>query len=171
MVASPQSSLSPDAYLQFEAQSPHKHEYNHGHAYAMAGVSDAHVTIAGNLFALLRGHLRGSGYRVYIADMYIADMKVRIDADSPTRQRFYYPDVVVTCDRRDQDTPLYKSHPTLIVEVLSTSTEAFDRGDKFIDYQRLPSLEEYLIDQHPAPAGGMLPAQAGGTVVGGGLPA
>jgi Uma2 family endonuclease len=126
MVASPHPSLSPDEYLQLEADSPIKHEYIDGEVYAMAGASDTHVTIALNLAALLRSHVRGSGCRVYIADM-----KARIEA----RDRFYYPDVMVTCDPRDQATATYKRFPKLVVEVLSDSTEAFDRGDKFTDYR------------------------------------
>jgi Uma2 family endonuclease len=137
MIASPQQShLTPEEYLQMEEQSPLKHEYIDGQIYAMAGASDPHVTIAGNLFALLRSHVRGSGCRVYISDM-----KARIESFN----RFYYPDVMVTCDPRDQETPTYKRFPTLIVEVLSDSTEAFDRGDKFIDYQELESLREYVL--------------------------
>ena len=136
MVASPHPRLSPEEYLQFEAESAIKHDYINGEVFAMAGASDAHVTIAGNLFALLRSHVRGSGCRVYIADM-----KARIEA----RNRFYYPDVMVTCDGRDQATSTYKRFPKLVVEVLSDSTEAFDRGDKFFDYQALPSLEEYVL--------------------------
>ncbi|MFZ4641683.1 MAG: Uma2 family endonuclease [Nodosilinea sp.] len=136
MIALPQSSLSPEAYLQLEQQSQTKHEYINGAVYAMAGASDAHVTIAGNLFARLLSHLRGSGCRVYIADM-----KVRI----LDRNCFYYPDVMVTCNLQDQTTPTYKQFPKLIVEVLSGSTEAFDRGDKFADYQTLESLEEYVL--------------------------
>ena len=109
-----------------------------GEVYAMAGASDAHVTIAGNLIwrRLLRSHVRGTGCRAYISDM-----KARVEA----RNRFYYPDVMVTCDPRDQETSDYKRFPKLVVEVLSKSTEAFDRGDKFIDYQRLECLEEYVL--------------------------
>jgi Uma2 family endonuclease len=136
MVASPHPALSPEEYLQLEAESAIKHEYIDGEVFAMAGASDAHVTIAGNLFALLRNHVRGSGCRVYIADM-----KARIE----TRNRFYYPDVMVTCNPQDQETPTYKRFPKLVVEVLSDSTEAFDRGDKFADYQALESLEEYVL--------------------------
>lgn len=128
--------LTPDDYLQMETASPIKHEYINGEAYAMAGASDAHVTIAGNLFALLRNHIRGSGCRVYIADM-----KARIEACNC----FYYPDVMVTCDPRDLETSTYKRFPSLIVEVLSDSTEAFDRGDKFTDYQTLDRLQEYVL--------------------------
>ncbi len=135
MIASPQY-LTPDDYLQLEAQSALKHEYINGKIYAMAGASDRHVTIALNLATLLRSHVRGTGCRAYISDM-----KARIDA----RNCFYYPDVMVTCDPRDQETSDYKRFPKLIVEVLSQSTEAFDRGDKFADYQTIESLEEYVL--------------------------
>ncbi len=135
MVASPHPPLTPDDYLHLEADSPIKYEYIDGDRFAMAGASDIHVTIAGNLFALLRSYVRGTG-RVYIADM-----KARLEA----RNCFYYPDIMVTCDPRDTEMSTYKRYPKLIVEVLSDSTEAFDRGDKFIDYQSLDSLEESVI--------------------------
>lgn len=132
MVAAAQIYLTPDKYLQMEEQSDIKHEYIDGYIYAMAGALDSHVTIAGNLFALLRNHVRGSGCRAYIADM-----KARIES----LNRYYYPDVMVSCDERDRETAAYKRFPCLIVEVLSNSTEAFDRGDKFADYQTLESLQ------------------------------
>lgn len=137
MIASPQHPcLTADEYLQLEEQSPVKHEYIDGQIYAMAGASDPHVTIALNLATLLRSHVRSSGCRVYISDM-----KARIES----LNRFYYPDVMVTCDSCDQETSTYKRFPTLLVEVLSDSTEAFDRGDKFTDYQELDSLREYVL--------------------------
>ena len=136
MVALPEQYLSVDDYLRLEAKSSIKHEYIDGKAYAMAGASDSHVTIAGNLFAALRSHIRGTGCRLYISDM-----KAGVEA----RNRFFYPDVMVTCDPRDQETDTYKRFPKLIVEVLSKSTEAFDRGDKFLAYQALESLQEYVL--------------------------
>lgn len=137
MIALPEPTyLTPEKYLQLEESSPVKHEYIDGYIYAMAGASDSHVTVAGNLFALLRSHVRGSGCRVYIADM-----KARIES----LNRYYYPDVMVTCDQRDQETSNYKRFPRLIVEVLSGSTEAFDRGDKFADYQGIETLQEYAL--------------------------
>ncbi len=137
MIALSESSpLTPEEYLELEQKQDIKHEYIDGEIYAMAGASDVHVTIAGNIFALLRNHVRGSNCRVYISDM-----KVRLE----TLNRFYYPDVLVTCDSKDQETNTYKCYPKLIIEVLSDSTEAFDRGDKFIDYQSLDSLEEYVL--------------------------
>jgi len=136
MIASPQLYITPEDYLELERNSPIKHEYIDGYVYAMAGALDAHVTISLNIATLLRNHLRGSGCRVYIVDM-----KARIES----LNRFYYPDVMVTCDRRDQATPEHKRFPCLIIEVLSDSTQGFDRGDKFTDYQKLDSLQEYVL--------------------------
>jgi Uma2 family endonuclease len=132
--------FSQEEYLEIEEMSTVKHEYIRGQIYAMAGASKAHVIIAGNLVTLLNNHLRGSGCIVYSADM-----KVKID----TANVFYYPDVTVTCNEEDRkSSENFIRHPCLIVEILSTKTEAFDRGDKFSDYQKLESLEEYiLIDQ------------------------
>ncbi|MGK7895305.1 MAG: Uma2 family endonuclease, partial [Xenococcus sp. (in: cyanobacteria)] len=146
MIASPQDIyLTPEEYLQMEEDSISKNEYINGEIYAIAGATDTHVTIAGNIFALLLSHLRGSGCRVYISDM-----KARIES----KNCFYYPDVIVTCEEKDQENSTYKKYPCLIIEVLSDSTEAFDRvaprcerdrGDKFIDYQSLEILQEYVL--------------------------
>lgn len=129
--------FTPEDYLEIERISPIKHEYIQGQIVAMAGASKAHVIITGNLSALLINHLRGKGCIAYATDM-----KVRL----PTLNLFYYPDLVVTCDNRDliadQDYILY---PKLIIEVLSDSTEAFDRGDKFADYKLIPEFEEYIL--------------------------
>lgn len=140
MIASSDLPLTPEEYLHLESTSQIKHEYLHGDVYAMSGASDSHVTIAGNLFALLRSHVRGRGCRVYLLDM-----KLRV----AQRNSFFYPDVFVTCEPRDSQTTHYKRFPTLIVEVFSPSTEAFDRGEKFAAYQSLDSLQEYvLINTH-----------------------
>jgi Uma2 family endonuclease len=137
MVVSPQPPyLTPEEYLQIEEKSDIKHEYIDGYIYAMAGALEPHVTIALNLATLLRNHVRGSGCRVYISDM-----KARIEKQN----RYYYPDVMVTCDVRDKQTPAYKQFLCIIIEVLSDSTEAFDRGDKFDDYQQIETLKEYVL--------------------------
>ena len=128
--------LTPEEYLELEETSPIKHEYINGKIYAMAGTTDSHNTIALNLATSIRSHLRGTDCRVYFADI-----KARLEE----KNRFYYPDLLVTCNPKDQETPTYKSFPQLIIEVLSDSTEAFDRGEKFNDYQTLPSLEEYIL--------------------------
>lgn len=126
-----------EEYLQLEHISPIKHEYLQGQMVAMAGASKAHVIITGNLSALLVNHLRGTACIAYATDM-----KVRL----PALEVFYYPDLAVTCDdrdlRSDQD---FIVHPKLIIEVLSDSTEAFDRGDKFADYKSNPAFEEYVL--------------------------
>ncbi|PHJ63268.1 hypothetical protein VF14_31440 [Nostoc linckia z18] len=128
--------ISPEEYLEGEKVSEIKHEYIDGQVYAMAEASDAHVTIVGNLFILLRNHLRGSGCRIYILDM-----KARIDVIN----RYFYPDVIVTCDTRDKEFEYFKCYPCLVVEVLSESTESFDRGKKFASYRHLESLQEYVL--------------------------
>lgn len=137
MIANPNSNdVSPEDYLKAEQDSPVKHEYRQGLIYAMAGASNVHVLIAGNLFAMLRNHVRGSGCRAYISDT-----KVRIE----TVNTYYYPDVAISCDQRDREFKDFLRYPCLIVEVLSETTEAFDRGDKFEDYRHLESLQEYVL--------------------------
>ena len=126
------------AYLAWEAEQPHKHEYLAGEVFAMAGASDAHVTLAGNCYMLLRQHLRGGPCSVFISDM-----KLRVAQDDA----FFYPDVLVSCDAADREQSHYKTAPLLVIEVLSPSTAAYDRSSKFAAYRKLPSLREYcLID-------------------------
>ncbi|MEB3882970.1 Uma2 family endonuclease [Lyngbya sp. CCY1209] len=129
--------FTPEEYLEIERVSPIKHEYLQGQIVAMAGASKAHVIITGNLSALLVNHLRDTG-----CISYGVDMKVRL----PELNLFYYPDLAVTCDDRDRISDEdFILHPKLIVEVLSDSTEAFDRGDKFADYKAIAEFEEYVL--------------------------
>jgi len=129
--------FTPEEYLEIERMSLIKHEYLQGQLVAMAGASKAHVIITGNLSALLVSHLRGSG-----CISYSVDMKVRL----PSLNLFYYADLAVTCDDRDRASDEdFILHPKLIIEVLSDSTEAFDRGDKFADYKSIPEFEEYVL--------------------------
>jgi Uma2 family endonuclease len=132
--------FTPEDYLELERFSPIKHEYLQGQMVAMAGASKAHVIITGNLSAQLVNHLRGKGCIAYATDM-----KIRL----PALNRFYYPDLAVTCDQRDLSSDQdFILHPKLIIEVLSDSAEAFDRGEKFADYKTITELEEYvLVDQ------------------------
>jgi Uma2 family endonuclease len=130
--------FTPEEYLQFEQISPVKHEYRQGLVIAMAGASKAHVAINGNLSGLLFNHLRGNAGCAF----YGADMKVRLSKV----KGYYYPDLVVTCDEADQRSiDGIIDHPKLIVEILSDSTEAFDREDKFSDCKTIPSLEERFL--------------------------
>jgi len=129
--------FTPEEYLELERISPIKHEYLQGQIVVMAGASKAHAIVTGNLSALLVNHLRGKGCIAYATDM-----KVRL----PNLNLFYYPDLAVTCDERDFDANEdFILHPKLIIEVLSDSTEAFDRGDKFADYKTIAELEEYIL--------------------------
>jgi Uma2 family endonuclease len=132
------SYISPQDYLEGERISLIKHEYIRGEVYAMAGASKAHGIIAGNLFSLLRNQLRGSDCTTYMADI-----KVRLEAADV----YYYPDIAVTCDQRDSVSlnEDFIRYPRLIVEVLSATTAAFDRGDKFADYRIIETLEEYVL--------------------------
>ena len=136
MVAAKVDYIPPEEYLDLEEKNSVKHEYIDGQIYAIAGTTDPHNIIALNLAAALKNHLRGSGCRVFFAEV-----KARIESCNC----YYYPDVMVACDSRDRELPLFKRHPCLVVEVLSDSTEAFDRGDKFADYRQLESLQEYVL--------------------------
>lgn len=137
MTTSKKFFISPEDYLEGERVSPIKHEYRQGQVYAMVGAKKPHIVIAGNLITLFNNHLENSPCIVLTSDI-----KVRLEqADC-----YYYPDVAVTCDERDiNSTEDFILYPVLIVEVLSDSTEAFDRGEKFADYQTSPSLQEYVL--------------------------
>jgi Uma2 family endonuclease len=125
--------ITPEDYLEGEKYSEVKHEYVAGHVYAMVGASEPHNRIALNLATALNVHLRDGPCRVFMSDM-----KVRV------RDAFYYPDVLVTCDRTDAN-KYYKTQPVLVVEVLSSTTEEKDSREKRVAYQSLPSLQEYVL--------------------------
>ncbi len=131
-----QPDLTYSEYLAYEQASPKKHEFIHGQAYAMAGASEDHNVISSNLVACIRPHLRGKPCRVFSSDM-----KLTIaSANNAT----YYPDVMVVCDRTDSD-PYVKQKPCLLIEVLSPSTAMLDRREKLFNYQKLASLQEYVM--------------------------
>jgi Uma2 family endonuclease len=125
-----------DEYLQWEEQQNEKHEYVNGQIYAMAVAIENHVDITTNLTVILASHLRGGKCKVFPTDMrlHIASKNI-----------YYYPDLFVTCDQRDRLNKQDKSYPCLIIEVLSESTEAKDRGVKFANYQTLETLQEYVL--------------------------
>jgi Uma2 family endonuclease len=122
-------------YLAYEQRGDIRHEYVAGYAYAMAGASEAHNRIAGNLYFHLRAAARGGSCGVFIADM-----KVRIDAHDVC----YYPDVAVVCDPADSDAYI-KRRPCLLVEVLSPSTQTIDLREKWLAYRVIPGLAYYLV--------------------------
>lgn len=130
--------VSPEEYLTRERAAEFKSEYYDGIIYAMSGASPPHNLIVGNVITQLNTQLRKTPCLVFPSDM-----KVRL----PDSRKYFYPDVSVVCDA-----PVYADdrkdvllNPLVIVEVLSESTAAFDRGEKFQSYQRIKSLQEYLL--------------------------
>ncbi len=143
MAIQPQQHYTLDEYFVLELASEGKYEYWQGEVYAMSGASPAHVQIQINLITLLSLQLRGRPCRVFSSDM-----RLKVPSFPPYR----YPDVSALCGEA-----IFEriggldvlTNPTLIVEILSPSTEAFDRGDKFTHYKSIPSFREYLlIAQH-----------------------
>lgn len=128
--------MTAEEYLAWDAGQTEKTEFIAGEVFAMAGGEDRNATVAGNLYIALRQHLGGSPCRVYGSDV-----KLRVEA----ADCFFYPDLMVTCSASDLADRLIKREPMLVAEVLSPSTGAFDRGDKFAAYRQLPSLLEYLL--------------------------
>ena len=128
--------LTPEDYFAWEAQQLEKYEYIEGKVYAMSGGSVNHSRISIRLTALFDTHLASTNCITGNSDL-----KVNI-AESTN---YIYPDASVTCDDRDKTTTQYITYPCLIVEVLSDSTEAYDRGGKFRLYRRNPALQEYLL--------------------------
>jgi Uma2 family endonuclease len=122
-------------YLAYEQRGDIRHEYVAGHIYAMAGASEAHNRIAGNLYFHLRAAARGGTCGVFIADM-----KVRVEAHDVC----YYPDVAVVCDPSDTDAYV-KRRPCLLAEVLSPSTQTTDLREKWLAYRVIPGLAYYLV--------------------------
>ena len=128
--------ITPEAYLEAEKHAEFRSEYVHGEVFAMAGASDGHVTITGNLSYLLKPRLRGTNCKSYASDMKVSIGEAEI---------YNYPDLLVSCDPGDHKQNYFKRSPILIVEVLSDSTEAYDRGGKFARYRQLNSLQEYVL--------------------------
>ena len=136
MVANLQHYFSPQEYLEWEELQEIRYEYAEGEVYAMTGGTLPHSGVAANFISLLKNHLRGRGCQVFTSDA-----KVGITENGP----FFYPDVNVTCDERDRTALKFVQYPCIIAEVLSPTTEAYDRGNKFAQYRRLESLKEYVL--------------------------
>ena len=144
MTAQPATKLTPQEYLAIERQNEVKSEYWNGDLFAMAGASRWHNLIITNVVSELRVQLKGRSCEVYPSDM-----RVRI----PRSTAYRYPDVIVICGQpqfedEQHDTLL---NPTIIIEVLSPSTEAVDRGTKFGQYRKIDSLREYLLISQETP--------------------
>jgi Uma2 family endonuclease len=138
MASLPQHYLTPEEYLAIERDAEYKSEYMDGIMYAMAGGSERHNIIVANLIISVGVQLKGRPCRVYPSDL-----KVRV----PNSSKFFYPDVSVVCGEtrfadHHKDVIL---NPVFIAEVLSESTAGFDRGKKFLSYQQIPALEEFIF--------------------------
>ncbi|MBF0377961.1 MAG: Uma2 family endonuclease [Desulfamplus sp.] len=137
--------ITPKEYLEFERTSEFKHEYFDGEIFAMVGASLRHNQINGNIFAELRNQLKQSPCRPFINDLRVKVQEI---------EKYTYPDIVIVCG----DIKLEKEsgmetllNPIVIIEVLSNSTEAYDRGAKFQHYQLIPSLQEYILVSQYSP--------------------
>ena len=137
-------SMTEAEYLALERNSTIKHELIGGETYAMSGASEAHNLVTGSTYAMLYNQLRGGSCRVYPSDM-----KVR----TPATGSYTYPDITVVCgealfadDQRD-----ILLNPILIIEVMSPTTERYDRGKKFQHYRELKTLQEYILIAQDSP--------------------
>ncbi|HEU4324036.1 MAG TPA: Uma2 family endonuclease [Roseiflexaceae bacterium] len=138
MTAQPNHSLTEEEYLAFERASTTKHEYYKGRIYAMTGASARHNLITGNTIASLHGQFRRKPCRVYPSDMRVKAQQTGLNT---------YPDVVIVCGQ-----PLFIDdaldtliNPTVIIEILSPSTEWYDRGMKFHHYRTISNLRNYIL--------------------------
>ncbi len=128
--------LTEAEYLALERQSQERHEYLDGELRLMAGASRKHNIIAGNIFSSLHQRLRGKPCKPFMNDM-----RVWIDS----AKRYYYPDISIICGKEPFTEEDLANDASVIVEVLSSSTESIDRGEKFIAYRRLPSFQDYIL--------------------------
>ena len=135
MNALTQPKLSLQAYLAWEDEQPEKHEFHRGDVFAMVGARRVHGRVVSNLLSELAQRLKGSPCQVFHEGM-----KVQIGDDT-----VLYPDVFVTCDRSDLATDRIFTAPMLVIEVLSPSTQAYDRSQKFALYRRIAALQEYIL--------------------------
>jgi Uma2 family endonuclease len=137
MQTQPKRYITPEEYLMIERIAPYKSEYYDGEIFALAGANDNHNAISVNIVVTL--HLALKGKRCFV---YTNDMRLRVSS-----KKYTYPDVMVVCGKKQfldekHDTLL---NPILIAEVLSHSTETYDRGDKFASYRTIPTFQEYLL--------------------------
>jgi Uma2 family endonuclease len=138
MIAAKENSprFTPAEYFAWEDKQLEKHEYIDGEVYAMSGGSVNHGRIAIKFTAMFDAHLDDSSCITGNSD-------IKVNIFDTTN--YTYPDASVTCDDRDKSTVNYFTYPCLIVEVLSDSTEAYDRGGKFRMYRNNPNLQDYLL--------------------------
>ncbi|MBA2591672.1 MAG: Uma2 family endonuclease [Pseudomonadota bacterium] len=129
---------SPEAYLALERAAAFKSEFHDGHIYAMTGASREHNLVSVNICREMSLRLKDRPREVYINDMRVRAAESR---------DYFYPDVVLVCDQPEFEDEKLDTllNPSLLIEVLSPSTEAYDRGGKFARYRKIPSVREYLL--------------------------
>ncbi|WP_016866144.1 MULTISPECIES: Uma2 family endonuclease [Fischerella] len=127
--------LSVDEYFKLELESFTRHEYIAGQVYPILGETQVEKMITENIFTRLRTHLYGTNFRTFSSNM-----KVKLEP----LDIFYYPEIFVTSNYQDIGKP-FKTHPCLIVEVISSITERIDRNEKLFNYQQIDSLQEYIL--------------------------
>jgi Uma2 family endonuclease len=133
-----QTQFTPEEYLAWERKAPFKNEYLSGQILAMSGASRAHNLITGNIFTGLYNQLVNRDCEAYASEM-------RVKARPITS--YFYPDVAVVCDEPRFEDDVFDTllNPTIVVEVLSRSTAAYDKGEKFEAYKQITSLQEYIL--------------------------
>jgi Uma2 family endonuclease len=139
MAANPERRYTLEEYLELDRTSEERLEFWNGEVFCMSGVSDEHDAIEGNIHALLRSQIGERGCRVFLANM-----RIKVPSAPPYR----YADLSVLCGKAEFDETGGVDtlvNPQLIIEVLSPSTEAYDRGEKFTHYKSIPALSEYLL--------------------------
>jgi len=128
--------MTPEEYLVWEDQQEFRHEYIDGEILAMTGGTLPHNDIALNFYSSLHPHLRSRGCRVNVFDVKVQDNQ---------NSRYFYPNLVVSCNPEDLQSRQFINYPKVIIEVLSPSTAGYNRGNKFKYYRQIPSLEEYVL--------------------------
>lgn len=136
--------ITPEEYLHFERQSEIKHEYFDGEIFAMAGASRRHCKISANIMRVIGNQLHKTNCNVYANDFRVKIKETGL---------YTYPDIIVTCGKEileDQvkDTLL---NPLILIEILSPSTEKYDRGKKFVHYRQIESLQNYVLISQEEP--------------------
>ena len=138
MSATPKTKLTPEEYLKIERKAEFRSEYFGGEIFAMSGARRNHNKIATNVSGLIWQHLKGRDCESYSNDMRVFVPKTRL---------YTYPDVVVVCGEPQFQDDVFDTllNPILLIEVLSESTESYDRGRKFQHYRSIESLSEYVL--------------------------
>ncbi len=137
MSVQPKHYITSEEYLEIERAAPFKSEYYAGEMFAMSGTTTAHNLIAINILAGLRPQVRKQG-----CDLFFADIRLKVSASN----HFSYPDLMIVCGPKFADVQKDTvTNPVVIIEVLSDSTEAYDRGEKFAQYRLIDSLQHYIL--------------------------